>query len=97
MARVRSCPEVLPDYPSVWTQPERIVAEDKKEGEILVKWQGLNYDDCTWEPIEARGRPPRPPRVTPSFDRLKSALTPRYTRGFTRGHTRDVRLLEPDE
>lgn len=45
-------PEVQPDYPGVWTQPERVVAEDKQDGEMLVKWQGLNYDECTWEPIE---------------------------------------------
>ena len=25
------------------------MAEAKHKGEILVKWQGLTYDECTWE------------------------------------------------
>jgi len=27
-----------------------VVADAKHTGEILVKWQGLTYDECTWEP-----------------------------------------------
>ena len=45
-------PVVLPEHPEAWTLPERVVHVDENEGEMLVKWQGLNYDDCTWEPID---------------------------------------------
>ena len=35
-----------------WSQPQRILGRRaRKDGstELLVKWQGLSYDECTWE------------------------------------------------
>ncbi|KAK8943224.1 CHD3-type chromatin-remodeling factor PICKLE [Platanthera zijinensis] len=37
-----------------WCQPQRIIALHKSDngGEALVKWNGLPYDECTWEKID---------------------------------------------
>lgn len=37
-----------------WIQPERIVARRSLQGvtEVLVKWCGLHYDECTWELLD---------------------------------------------
>ena len=47
-------PDAPPDdrtYKLAWTIPERVVAVDDDAGEMLVKWHGLGYDECTWEPL----------------------------------------------
>jgi superfamily II DNA or RNA helicase len=40
-----------------WIQPERIVARRSSQGvtEVLVKWCGLHYDECTWECMDDPG------------------------------------------
>eukprot|EP00892_Ulva_mutabilis_P003926 jgi/Ulvmu1/1905/UM012_0064.1 len=35
-----------------WTVAERIIAFDESDGTALVKWKGLDYDECTWEEPE---------------------------------------------
>eukprot|EP00793_Prasinoderma_coloniale_P003733 PRCOL_00003109-RA len=37
------------NIPPDWRLPRRVVALDSRSGEVLVKWQGLGYDELTWE------------------------------------------------
>ncbi|KAL3687398.1 hypothetical protein R1sor_013707 [Riccia sorocarpa] len=49
-SRNGSVPKVLME--DLWLRPQRVLAKrvSKKNGdEVLVKWCGLSYDDCTWE------------------------------------------------
>lgn len=40
-----------------WLVAEKIVTENTKRGEYLVKWCGLNYSECTWESPEDLASP----------------------------------------
>ena len=49
----RNARRVAAAIPAEWTQVERIVdnREDPARGvQYLVKWRGLDYGHCTWEP-----------------------------------------------